>query len=150
MFNRIIIYAIAWLGIFLIQPTSAFAGASDRVSFQFSPKVASQILERVDGETKVLIASNSAFSIQATGMIGSIKVMIEKSGEINGTQFGSAAQLPGQTTTENFLTSPLETSIYQSERKTARDSGNILDQAVLVRITYTSAAHPTFIIQPML
>ena len=148
MFNRIVIYAIAWLGIFLIQPTSANAGASDRVRFEISPKVMSKVLDRVDGETKLLVASNSAFNISAMGMIGSVKIIIEKEGEINGSQFGSAAQLPGQRTTEKFLVSPLETLIYQSERKTARDSGNAREQAVLIRISYAGAIQPIFKVEP--
>ena len=148
MVDRRHIRIFAGLAILLGQATPAFAGAADRVSFQIAPKVVSQVLERVDGETKLLVASNSAFNISATGMIGTIKVMIEKDGQTGGTQFGSASQLPGQKTAEIFLTSPLETQIYRSDRKTALNPGNTIDQAVLVRITYSSTTHPILIIEP--
>ena len=148
MLNRALMSVLTGLGIFTIYSAPANAGASDRVSFDISPKVMSKVLNRVDGETQLLVASNSAFNISTTGMIGSVKIIIERNGKINGIQFGSVAQLPGQRATENFVVSPLQTLIYQSERKTARDPGNVIEQAVLVRVTYAGATHPTLIVEP--
>lgn len=136
--------------VILIQASQSIAGTSDRVSFQISPKVVSQILDSGDGETRLLIASNSAFKINATGLIGEVNITIETSGQVGGSRYGGASQLPGQKATDVFLTSAFETPIYRSTRKTALDSGKPIDQAVLVRISYEGSPHPVFTVEPAL
>jgi len=150
MRKRGLIQTFAALGVALTQASPALAGPSDRVSFQISPKVVSEVLERVDGETRLLVVSNSAFGIHASGLIGKVKVTIEETGSVGGKNFGSASQLPGQRTTETFLSSVLESPIYRGDRKTAQNPGSPIDQAVLVRITYSGTVHPRLTIKPIL
>lgn len=132
----------------LASASPSWAGVSDRVQFEIKPRVVSQIIDRVEGETRLLVASNTAFNVSAKGMVGNISVQIEETGYVSGTSFGAAAQLPGDITQETFLTSRFEAPIYSADRKTARHSGTPLDQAVLIRVSYSGPTHPTLIVQP--
>lgn len=124
------------------------AGTSDRVQFEIKPRVVSQIVSRAKGETKILVASNAAFNVSAAGMIGDVTVTIEEAGHIDGTSFGASAQLPGDRTQTTFVTTAFETPIYQAEEKTAQHSGTPLEQAVLIRISYSGLVHPEIKVQP--
>jgi len=132
----------------LSAASPSWAGTSDRVQFEIKPRVVSQIINQVEGETRLLVASNTAFNIRASGMIGDISVKVEETGEVSGTAFGTSAQLPGEVSQQTFLTNPFEAPIYTAKRKTARSSGTPLDQAVLVRIFYAGPMHPTLIVEP--
>ncbi len=99
-------------------------------------------MERTQGETTLLVASNAAFNISSIGMVGNVTVTVEKTGDIGGTTFGASAQLPGQRTQSTFLTTAFETSIYQADEKTAYRQGSPIDQAVLIRISYSGVVHP--------
>lgn len=148
MFRSLYIGSIAAFLITLGTASPSWAGTSDRVRFEFKPKVVSQIVDRVEGETKLLVASNSAFNISAEGIIGMVSVKIEKKGVISGINFGSAAQLPGSIEHTTFLTSHHSATIYTAARRTARDAGKPIDQAVLILITYSDSTHPSFILEP--
>lgn len=148
MLRSLYIFFVAAFLIIFGTATPSWAGTTDRVRFEFKPKVVSQIIDRVEGNTKFLVASNCAFEINATGIIGQISVEFQETGFISGTDFGSAAQLPGKIDQTTFVTNHYASPIYTAERRTARHPGRPIDQAVLVSITYSNATHPTFIFEP--
>lgn len=149
MLNSFVIKTFAVFAFLLTLSSPAWAGTSDRVSFDIKPRVISKLLNQAQGETKLLVASNAPFEINVSGIVGPITVTIEKGGNINGTVYGASAQFPGQETQITFVTTDLETSIYQADRKTALKPGKPIDQAVLVKITYDGASHPNIVLEPV-
>jgi hypothetical protein len=94
------------------------------------------------GQKKFLIASNTAFEISAEHVIGTMNVKVVSSGSLEGLNFGSAAQMPGQPEKCKNLTSFLPSIIYRSNRKTALRRGDIKSQSVLVTLNFDAFADP--------
>lgn len=121
-----------------------------RVAFEVKPRVvAVEIPTAEAGLSRFLVTSNDGFGVEAIDLVGNVQVGVYKSGTISGGQrFGDAAQLPGDkhlcAESYNALGSP----IYEADRKTASEPGEIVDQAVVFEFRYDTSAQPSFNFRP--
>lgn len=143
---------LGWLGLELVAlpfAVPAFAVFKDRISFTVPQKVIAVPLPPQPGEIRYLVASNSAFAVVSTGMIGEISVDITPSGTANGVAYGSKSQMPGDAQSCGFPTSQAASRIYTSRDKTAAKRGDITEQAVLVTVRFDPVAAPRIRIETM-
>lgn len=111
------------------------------------PRVASVALETKPGTAHILVASDGAFTIVSRGAQGDVQVNLHMAGKVNGNVFGKHAQKPGALQTCRQTSSLHPNVIYTSIRATAPNSGLIIDQAILVEISYDTKFNPVFSIE---
>jgi len=116
----------------------------EKVAFSTPQKVAAVPFPPEAGITRFLLSSNAPFAIISENAVGEFNVSIEASGELNGNNFGSNAQMPGPAKACMAQTVPSSTKIYAAERKTAAHKGDILTQAIIVEIRYETDIQPDF------
>lgn len=114
----------------------------DKVVFSVPQRVISVPFPPEAGVTKFLVSSNAPFAIISENAIGEFQVNVQVSGLVNGNAFGSNAQLPGVAASCAAQTTPSPTKLYEADRKTAAQPGDILTQAVIVEIRYDTDATP--------
>ena len=114
----------------------------DKVAFSKPQKVVSVPFPPESGITKFLVSSDAPFAIISENATGEFDVTIKVSGVLNGNRFGANAQMPGAAESCVVQTSPKSTKIYEAERKTAAQKGDILTQAVIVEIRYDADINP--------
>jgi len=122
----------------------AAAQIIDRVAFSVPQKAIHVRVVSEPGVAKFVVSSNAPFAITAQSAIGEFKVNVHKSGLINGKRFGDNAQMPGAANNCGTLISPHKAKIYEADRKTAANKGEILSQAVIVEIRYDADITPDF------
>jgi len=132
------------IGIIAMEVASIPVAAQivDKVSFSVPQKVIAVPFPPEVGLTKFLVASNAPFAVVSENAIGEFEVNIEVSGILNGNRFGTNAQMPGMATACAMQSSTGSTKIYEAERKTAAQEGDILTQAVIVEIRYDANIQP--------
>jgi hypothetical protein len=130
-------------------PLSIPAGAQivDRVMFSVAPRTAHVMMPQTPGNTRFIIASNAPFSILSEGAIGDMTVNVRVNGHINGNSFGHNAQHPGDALPCVTPISSGSTTIYTARRKTAANRGAVIDQAIMVEISYDPSLHPKFSVE---
>ena len=110
------------------------AGASDRVVFGAPPIADVRVVDRSPGRTEVRVASNSAFTLYASDVVGEVRTEL-------GSVRGANAQAPGPqeacTTAMGF-----STAIYGASRKTARSPGSRASQSVTLVVLHSVHAEP--------
>lgn len=131
------------LGILALEIASLPAAAQiiDRVVFSVEPQTSAVLIDDIKGIKRFAVASNSAFYITAEDVIGDIRVEVRNSGTIGVARFGDNAQMPGAAlscSTMNFG----QKTVYQAERKTAAEPGDVLSQAVMVIVEHDPEAEP--------
>jgi len=127
----------------------AFAQIIDRVSFSVAPRAAHVELPQVPGKTLILVASNAPFAIISKGAIGEMDIDLAVSGNVNGKNFGTNAQNPGPARGCVFANSAAPAILYIAQRKTAANRGAVIDQAVMIEISYDPALKPEFIVKTL-
>ena len=132
------------LGVIALELASIPVAAQivDRVSFSVPQKVIAVPFPPEPGLTKFLVASNAPFAVVSENAVGEFDVKIDLSGVLNGGRYGANAQMPGVPTACAVQTSPSSTKIYEAERKTAAQEGDILTQAVIIEIRYDPQTTP--------
>ncbi len=123
----------------------AAAQILSKVSFEIGPIVtAVEIPTSEPGLSRFLVASNSAFGVEARDVVGNVTVAVKVSGTMNGvTRFGDAAQLPGFKSSCSQTTG-FASSIYIADRQTAAREATLPEQAVVFEFRYAADARPTF------
>lgn len=121
-------------------PATAFAAASDRVSFNIKPKVVTKLISAKPGERRYRVLSNAPFLISASGLIGPVKAGI--------SDVGGNAQLPGPKRMCRRATGLLSSIVYRSKRRTAAKPGRPMSQSVIVTLKYDKDLAPKFKIKP--
>lgn len=126
----------------MVLASAAHANTTDQVMFSVSPKVAVKQISAAVGVQKFLVASNAPFSVVADGMIGEVEVEIVSGGMAEGQRFGSHSQVPGPASQCQMVSSMFGQAVYTSDRKTAHNSGSLLQQAVMVIVRHDDIATP--------
>ncbi len=123
----------------------AAAQIVDRVSFSVPEKVASVRLD-VDqaGMQRFVVASNGPFAVISENAVGEFNVKLVSKGNIKGHPIGENAQLPGALGNCALVTGQSPQKIYEAVRKTAKQSGEVLSQAVIIEINYDPQLSPEF------
>ena len=116
----------------------------DKVVFSVPQRVVAVPFPPEAGIAKFLVSSNAPFAVISENAIGEFDVSVEVSGVLNGNSFGTNAQMPGAPESCAVQTSPAPTKLYEAERKTALHKGEILTQAVIVKIRYDAQTQPDF------
>jgi hypothetical protein len=116
----------------------------DKVAFSVPQRVIAVPFPPEAGVTKFLVSSNAPFAVVSENAIGEFDVSVQSSGVLNGNRFGANAQMPGRAKACAVQTSASPTKLYEAERKTAAQKGDVLTQAVIVEIRYDPAAQPKF------
>lgn len=116
----------------------------DKVAFSVPQRAIAVPFPPEPGLAKFLVSSNAPFAVVAENTIGEFEVSIQVSGVLNGNRFGDNAQMPGEAQTCAAQISPSATKIYEGDRKTAAQKGDILTQAVIVEIRYDADTSPAF------
>lgn len=114
----------------------------DKVAFSVPQKVISVPFPPEAGVTKFLVSSNAPFAVVSENAIGEFQVSVQVSGQVNGNAFGSNAQMPGAASSCAMQTAASPTKVYEADRKTAAQKGDILTQAVIVEIRYDAETKP--------
>lgn len=123
----------------------AAAQMIDHVSFSVPQKVASVKLDVTEaGLQRFVVASNAPFVIVSENAIGKFNVRLRTKDQINGLNVGSNAQLPGAGKSCALATSDAPQKIYEAVRKTAKQRGEVLSQAVIIDVQYDPALTPNF------
>ncbi len=99
--------------------------------------------------TRILVAADGRFAVIAQKAYGQTITNIHISGKVNGNAFGGAAQSPGPTKICKFSSGTNTNIIYQSMRETAPNTGPIIDQAVVIEISYDSNTSPKFSVEAL-
>jgi len=116
----------------------------DKVAFSVPQRVIAVPFPPEAGVTKFLVSSNAPFAVVSENAIGEFDVSVQASGVLNGNHFGANAQMPGPAKNCAVQTSSSPTKLYEAERKTAAQKGDVLTQAVIVEIRYDAATQPKF------
>lgn len=116
----------------------------DKVAFSVPQKVISVPFPPETGIAKFMVSSNAPFAVVSENAIGEFDVSVQVSGSVNGNAFGSNAQMPGAATACAAQTTPSATKLYEADRKTAAQKGDILTQAVIIEIRYDPEITPDF------
>lgn len=133
--------AIGFIAIEIVSiPVSA--QIIDKVAFSVPQKVIAVPFPPEAGVTKFLVSSNAPFAVISENAIGEFQVSVQVSGHVNGNAFGSNAQLPGLAASCAAQTAASPTKLYEADRKTAAQAGDILTQAVIVEVRYDTAITP--------
>lgn len=114
----------------------------DRVAFTVPQRVVSVPFPPEAGITKFLVSSNAPFAIISENAVGEFDISVKVSGILNGNRFGANAQMPGAATACAAQTAPSATKLYEADRKTAVQKGEILTQAVIIEIRYDADIQP--------
>ena len=123
----------------------AAAQMVDHVSFSVPQKVASVKLEVTkSGMQSFVVASNAPFAIISENAIGEFNVQIRTKDTINGLDVGGNAQFPGAHSSCAIANSIAPQKIYEAVRKTAKQRGEVISQAVIVDVRYDPALTPKF------
>ena len=133
--------AVALIGAEIVSiPVSA--QIIDKVAFSVPQRVIAVPFPPEAGVTKFLVSSNAPFAVVSENAIGEFDVSVQASGVLNGNRFGANAQMPGPAKACAMQTSSSPTKLYEAERKTAAQKGDVLTQAVIVEIRYDSDIQP--------
>ena len=114
----------------------------DKVAFSKPQKVIAVPFPPEAGIAKFLVSSDAPFSVISENAVGEFDVSIKVSGVLNGNHFGANAQMPGAAKSCAVQSSTKSTKIYEAERKTAAQEGDILSKAVIVEIRYDADIKP--------
>lgn len=133
------------LALFAVELASLPAAAKiiERFSVIEAPTASVVLIDAVEGRKRFAVASNAPFYIRADNLSGPVSVKIHKSGKIGPTRFGDNAQMPGVALACSSLTGETRV-VYQSQRETSLDRGEILSQAVVVAIHFEQETNPSF------
>lgn len=133
------------LGLLCLELASLPAAAKILSQISVSEKATASVvlIDSKDGRKRYAVATNAPFYISAEHTTGPVSVEVYKSGVIGSSRFGDNAQMPGAALACSSP-SDKERVIYQSKRKTALGSGEILSQAVIVAIKYSDEFEPDF------
>ncbi len=146
--TKIVLALVALEVVCLPISIAASAKMADKMLFSTPGRAVYSAAAAMPGETIIFVASNTPYSVIASGVVGELGVHIESSGVVKGKIFGKNAQHPGRPLACVAQNRPTPTLIYQSVTKTAERRGAVIDQAVKMRITYPPSAHPEFIVKP--
>ncbi len=149
MKKKILLGWLAFEAAGLMFALPATAQIVERVMFSAPPRAAHVIIPIAPGFTEILVASNAPFTVLSEGAVGEMQLDLRINGTINGTAYGAQAQNPGAISGCVVPISPAPTSLYTSVRKTAANRGEIVSQAVLVRIQYDPALNPLFSVKTL-
>lgn len=127
----------------------AAAQIIDRVSFSIPSQVASVKIDAEPGKTQLVITSNAGFTVAVEGAIGEFNTAVHPAGNINNTRYGDNAQAPGPMQSCGVAVTTAPSIIYNADKKTAVNKGDILSQSVIVEINYDSAINPKFIVKTL-
>ena len=145
--KKILFGWLAWEVAALALALPAMAQMVDKIKFTVPPRAAHVAVPQVPGKTKIIIASNAPFSILSEGVIGEMSVNLTVQGHVNGKAFGGNAQNPGAAKACVFAASPAPSSVYKAVRRTAANRGAVIDQAVMIEISYDPALKPVFTVK---
>jgi len=147
--KKILVGWLAFEAVGLMIGLPAAAQIVERVMFSVPPRAAHIITPVAPGLTEIVVASNAPFSLISQGAIGEMQLSLRVNGTINGTTFGGQAQHPGSISECVTPTSPAPTSLYMATRKTAANRGEVISQAVIIRIKYDPTLNPTFTVKTL-
>ena len=122
----------------------AAAQILDQIKFEMPQRVVHAEFPGEPGLTRMFVTSNAPFAILAKNQIGEYDVTVIPTGVIGGQSFGENAQLPGEPFKCAATLAPAKSIIYAAERKTAKTSGDVITQSVMVEIRYDKALSPKF------
>ena len=145
--KKILIGWLAWEAVALALALPAMAQMVDKINFSVPPRAAHVAVPQEPGKTKFIIASNAPFSIISQGAVGEMTVELTVQGLVNRKPFGKNAQNPGAARNCVFATSAAPSAIYKAVRKTAANRGAVIDQAVMIEISYDPMLKPTFLVK---
>ena len=143
---------LGWLALELMSLPIAIPAAAqmvDKVMFSAPPRAVFVEINPQAGVSQLIVASNAPFRITTQGAVGELSVTLSVNGQINGTPFGTKAQNPGPALGCVFAASAMPTPLYTAARKTAERRGEVIEQAVMVEISYDPALSPTFKVETM-
>lgn len=134
------------IGIIALEIASIPVSAQiiDKVAFSVPQKAIAVPFPPEPGIAKFLVSSNAPFAVISENVVGEFNVSVHVSGMLNGNRFGGNAQMPGEANSCAAQTSPISTKIYEADRKTAAQKGDVLTQAVIVEIRYDAEINPSF------
>lgn len=120
----------------------AAAQIVDRVRFSAPERViVADLPNETEGMRSYLVASNTPFAVEVSGVVGEVDVEITTTGDIAGMSYGTHATSPGLASTcVQGRLAPIEA--YRSERRTAATRGRVQDQAVRVDVSFDPLAEP--------
>ncbi len=122
----------------------AAAQILDRVKFEMPQRVVHVEFPNEPGLTRMFVTSNAPFAILSKGQIGEFDINVIPTGTIGGQAFGQNAQLPGEKASCAATLGTNKTIIYAADRKTAKNSGDVITQSIMVEIRYDEALDPKF------
>lgn len=123
-----------------VKPNLSRIISQDRITGS-SSKFASKNL----AQTLIIMASDGPFAILSSGDAGEFQFRIHKSGQANNTPFGSLVQYDGPLTGCGKASSASSQVVFSSNFATAPNTGEVIDQAVLLEIVYDHALNPDFV-----
>ena len=133
-----------WIAVELLSLPAA-AQVVHRVSFSVQPHViAAEIPVDRPGEAHFVVSSNAPFAVVADDIIGEIDISVSESGTFGLMDYGSSAQLPGESEGCVLMLGPHEQVVYRAERRTAAKRGDGVEQAVVMSFIFDPAASPRF------
>lgn len=132
--------AVIWLSMPFSVP--AIAQVVQNVSFSAPPRAVHVALPTDPGVSRFMVATNAPFYVTSSDVLGDIEVRVITNGTVNGNAFGTKAQTPGAPSQCHTAQNKSESLIYAAERKTAREPGEVIDQAVLVEVFYPKFTTP--------
>jgi len=147
--KKILVGWLAFEAVGLMTALPATAQIVERVMFSVPPRAAHVIVPVAPGFTEILVASNAPFAILSQGAVGEMRLNLRVNGTINGTEFGGQAQDPGPISDCVIPTSPIPTALYTATKKTAANRGEVIGQAVMIRIIYDPSLNPTFTVKTL-
>lgn len=109
-----------------------------------SARAASVDLPARAGVSRILVAADGPFVVISSGSTSNMNIHVEVTGDVNGNPHGANAQNPGAGDTCTKPNSVSANIIYKSDRETAKNIGSVIDQAVIMEITYDPSQHPEF------
>lgn len=112
-------------------------------STEFSQKIG--LVQKDLAQTLIIMASDGPFAILSSGDAGEFQFRIHRSGQANNTPFGSLVQYDGPLTGCGKASSASSQVVFSSNFATAPNTGEVIDQAVLLEIVYDNALNPDFV-----
>jgi len=143
---------LGWLALEIISLPIAIPAAAqmvDKVMFAVPPRAVLVEINPQAGVSQLIVASNAPFTLTSEGAIGELSVKLSVNGHINGTPFGTKAQHPGPANDCVFAPSAAPAQLYLGTRKTAVNRGEVIDQAVMIEVSYDPALKPEFKVEAL-
>jgi len=143
---------LGWLILELLSLPIAIPAAAqmvDKVMFSAPPRAVFVETTPKAGVSHLIVASNAPFRITTQGVVGELSVKLSVNGQINDTPYGTKAQNPGPALGCVFAPSALPEPLYIAARKTAERRGEVIDQAVMIEVSYDPVLKPMFKVEAL-